>query len=161
MIIPAAGVIVLVAGLVAVGIIDARTMRLPNRWTRSLAFVSGLVLLALLLRGDVDMAVAGLVGAATFTGVLAAAHVMSPGNLGFGDVKLAPTLGTLVGLTQPSVATSIWAVLWALLFSCLLFVIQAGVARVRGSTSRRFPFGPSLIVPPSCMASIWVSLAVL
>jgi leader peptidase (prepilin peptidase)/N-methyltransferase len=92
------GYLLLVWALLCLSLIDAATRRLPNAITLKLA--PALVVLiggGALLNGEPEAAVrAALGGLAAFLALLLLALIYPPG-MGFGDVKLAPSLGVALG----------------------------------------------------------------
>lgn len=93
-----APILVLVAGLVAVVAVDVVHQRVPTRFvavTGSLCAAIGLSITA--ASGATEVLVAALVGGAAYGGVLAILHLLSPGGLGGGDVRLAWLVGAVVG----------------------------------------------------------------
>lgn len=131
--------------LAALAAIDLDVHRLPDRLTRPSALLSAAaVTVSSAATGDWSgLGRAGLAGAA-----LGAAYVVvmwaSPGGggLGYGDVKLAPSLGLLTGwVSWSAVATAtLVAFLTGGLWAAYLMVTR----RARGSD--RFAFGPFMIL---------------
>jgi leader peptidase (prepilin peptidase)/N-methyltransferase len=116
--------------LVHAAAVDIRTRRLPDRLlARSLVIV--LAVIALRLGDGLGSAAAGAVALAL---PLLLAHLVDPAGLGFGDVKLAGVLGTLVGLVDWRLAPL------ALGLACLVALLWVAVRRVRS-----LAFGPPLV----------------
>lgn len=118
--------------------IDARTTWLPARlswagWT--------LAALGMLAAGVAAWSwlpvVAGLVGALIVGGFFHAVWRLS-GQLGYGDVRLATTVGAVTALSSPALA------LWALLAGTLLGALTGLVLRACGRVGG-FPYGPGLL----------------
>ena len=77
--------------LILLTVADLRSHRLPNALTLPGA---GVILVGAALAGALAPAV---LGAVALTGLYGVAHLMSPAQLGAGDVKLAIGLGALTG----------------------------------------------------------------
>ncbi|NMD54410.1 MULTISPECIES: A24 family peptidase [Tsukamurella] len=108
---------------------DVRERRLPNALTLPAAGVAVVGSLWAL----VDGAPASLVGATLWTAVNAAAFLAR--GMGAGDVKLAPTLGAVVGA-----ASGVPEVLLAVLGAQVVTIAWAIAAR-----DRTVPHGPAMI----------------
>ena len=114
--------------LTAAAVIDIATRRLPNRLVGSGAVIAAFIAVA--THSTVDAAI----GAAVFCTPLLIAHLIDPGGLGFGDVKLGAALGIAVGSVD-------WRfVLPALGTACVAALVWAVVRRVRSVA-----FGPALV----------------
>lgn len=120
----------------ALTVIDIRRRRLPNFLTLPGALV---VLVVALACGRGLPALAGAIGLAV---LYLAVHLVVPGGLGAGDVKLALGVGGLTGAFGPDV----W-LLAALGAPVLTAILAVGVA-VRSRTAT-VPHGPSM-----CLASL-------
>lgn len=104
---------------VAISIVDLAVRRLPNSFTLPgyavvmvYATMSGTVLVA-------------AVGSVLLAGIHLLAHVMSPGSMGIGDVKLSLPLGALTGL----VGADAW--LWSLVSASVLTATLGIVIELR------------------------------
>jgi len=122
-------------------VIDATTRLLPNRITYpSFPLIAGLLLVASVALGDV-----GRLGRAALAAVAVGAFflllaLISPGGVGAGDCKLAPTLGLALGwLSWGAVAVAVVA---AFLLSGLAGL--AAMLFVRLPRKTLVPFGPWL-----------------
>jgi leader peptidase (prepilin peptidase)/N-methyltransferase len=118
---------------IALALVDAATLRLPDRLTTVL--YGGLVALLLL---DDRWPVLGraLLGGLAMAGFYALLVVLNPAGMGAGDAKLALGLGTALG----------WLGWWPVLYATLLaFVLSAayGLARRRRDP---YPHGPSMLL---------------
>lgn len=128
--------------LVIATVIDLRELRIPNQLNLAFALLSTLSVLiagvATEQLGPVGRAV--LAGFVVFAAFLAL-HILSPGGLGGGDVKLAYGIGVTLGWFSWSV------LLWGLMIAAVLNGVAA-VALAVALRSRRaeLPFGPSLAV---------------
>jgi len=121
------------APLVAAGLIDIRTRRLPNRLLGLACLPAGAA--AVLASGSTSVAaVESLLGVALTAGPLLAVHLMNPSGMGFGDVKLGVVLGLLV-------STADWRLGIAVLLIASLVSALWCVARSQQSIA----FGPPLI----------------
>jgi len=91
-------ILVLLAGLLALAVIDLEQMILPKKVVYpTLAIVAGLLVLAAAMRGDWhDLLVAAICSGVWFT-VFFVLNFASPRVLGFGDVRLALVLGLGLG----------------------------------------------------------------
>ena len=133
--------LVLVAGLVALSVIDLEHFLLPNRIVYPLA-VGTVALLALAAVGDDAWAAFGraVLGGVAATVTLGVLHLVSPRSMGFGDVKLAFVLGLVLGWLG-------WSELVLGLFCGFLAGAVVGIAlialRHRGRKDH-LPFGPFL-----------------
>lgn len=123
-------------------ITDARTHKLPNMYTLAMAIGVAVGATSALLLSD-DPLAAAMDIAWGIVIWLVPMWILSrmPGGLGFGDVKLAPILGAMLG------TEGVDAAIFGLLFS----VCAAGAAAVwrlvvgSAGTSSRMPLGPWLI----------------
>ena len=121
--------------LVALSGYDIRCRRLPN-WLTLPAAVLVPAAAAVAGRGG-----AALAGAAALTALYLAVHLIAPGGLGGGDVKLACGLGALTG----AFGTGVW--LLAALAAPLLTAGWGLIVLLRRG-ARTVPHGPSM-----CFAS--------
>lgn len=131
--------------LAALAAIDLDVHRLPDRLTGPLALLCAAAVTASSAAvGDWSgLGRAALAGASLGVGYLVIL-VASPGGggLGYGDVKLAPSLGLLTGwVSWPAVATG---TLTAFLAGGLWAAFLMATGRARGSD--RFAFGPFMIL---------------
>lgn len=128
----------------ALAFIDLDTMLLPNVFTYPLALFSVGYLAFLWGAGDGALAKQGLIAAGLYTGFFLLLYILTGGRgLGFGDVKLAPSLGAVIGVTA-----GISAVPVGLGASFILGGLPAAVLMVLGKLKRKtaIPFGPLLIL---------------
>lgn len=141
---PGAPAIIMVAMLgFASAIIDIRTHRLPDKYTMMMGMG---ILVGWATASVVDPSTfltrwtTSLIGAAIWLGVMLLGRLLG-GGIGWGDVKLAPVLGAVVGMVG----------IHAAFFSLMLTFISAGLAAlwliVTGSTSvhSRIPLGPWMV----------------
>jgi leader peptidase (prepilin peptidase)/N-methyltransferase len=139
----------LVPVLVVAAGVDMRLMLIPRRvaWV---GLAVGLVLiLAVTPSIGVTAFVHALIGAAAYGIFLLLVHLISPGGMGFGDVRLSPLLGLYLGwisLALPAVG---------LFFACVLGVILGLGVRMASDGQRHFPFGPGLAA--GTIMAIWLS----
>ena len=134
---PSAPAIVAVSMIgVLSAITDYRTHRLPNAYTAAMAL------------GVLFEVFAGLFAWLIPLWLLS----RLPGGVGFGDVKLAPVLGAMLG------AVSVEAAVGGLIFSFLAAGFAATWRIVVGSagTHARMPLGPWLIFGAAVSHVIWV-----
>jgi len=130
---------VLVAGLIALSVIDAQTHRLPREVTyTTLAIGAPLLVIAALVNDEPERLVDAAIGGVVLAGVFWLGHVVTRGGLGPGDVRLAPLLGVYLGYVSLS-TVAVGAVVG--LVAATLYGI--GVLVVRGR-NEPYPFGPFL-----------------
>lgn len=124
-------------------VLDLRSSRLPNAIVLP-AYGVGLVLLgsAGVIVEDWSSVVRMAVGAASLFGLYLALAVLSPGAMGFGDVKLAGVIGLFLAYLGWSELTV------GAIAAFILGGVFAGVLRIRGRASRSsaIPFGPWMLV---------------
>lgn len=141
----ALGHLVAIGICVALGVVDIREHRLPNRLVLLLlgcAVATGV--LGLFAGASSDHVGNAVIGAIAFGGPCLILNLISPRLMGFGDVKLAFVLGLFIGWHNP------WAGLSALFGAFVLSMPQAIYRmladRRGGSLGREIAFGPYLIV---------------
>ncbi len=117
--------------LVALSAYDLRYRRLPNLLTLPGAAVI-LAVAALSEHGS-----GALAGALALTAIYAAVHLIAPGALGAGDVKLALGVGALTG----AFGTQAWALC---AIGASLMTGLWGAARVASGFRSAVPHGPSM-----------------
>ncbi|MFE5642817.1 prepilin peptidase [Rhodococcus sp. NPDC056516] len=110
---------------VAISTVDLAVHRLPNSFTLPGYAV---VMVYATVSGTVW---AAAVGSALLAGIHLLAHVMSPGSMGLGDVKLSLPLGALTGL----VGADAW--LWSLISASVLTAALGIVLELRRRLERR------------------------
>jgi len=121
--------------LTAAAVVDAARRRLPDRLVvLSIAPVAVLCVLDPFV-GRLTAVGGVLSGALLLATPLLALHLITPTSMGFGDVKVAASLGAALGLIQPELA------LWTL---CLASAITAVWGIVR--RARHVAFGPGLVL---------------
>ncbi len=144
--------------LVVIADIDRRTKRIPDRLSLLVLALTATTVVVLTLGGGVSVdASHAALGSALLTTILGALHVLRPDGLGMGDVKLALTLGLLLGWARATALDVALMVAW-----CLMLASGIGLVGVAISTRRRkvpargmtVPFGPSL-----CAGATLVALA--
>jgi len=121
------------AGFAAVT--DAETGHIPDRLVLVALAPIVLVLCLDVMGGDAGAVRGAVIGLAAFAGPLLIVHLASPVAMGFGDVKLAATLGASLGVIDPRSAVL------ALCIACAV-TAAVGVARRRSAV----PFGPGLVL---------------
>jgi leader peptidase (prepilin peptidase) / N-methyltransferase len=139
---PALGAFLLFAWtLVVLSVIDARTRKIPNRLTYPLApALTGLLVLAALVEGDVWLGARAVLGGLAAFGVLLVIALISPRGMGMGDVKLAGFIGLGLGyLGWPHVLLGIFV---GFLAGAVIAVFLI-VTKLRGRKDL-IPFGPYL-----------------
>lgn len=127
---------------VLLALVDVRVRRLPDRLTLPMAGAA-----ALLLVGAFSLPEAGgswttaLLGGATLGGVYLLLFLVHPEGMGFGDVKLALSLGVVLGWYG-------WAVLFAGAFAGFLLGSLYGLGLIalrRAGRRSAIPFGPFML----------------
>ncbi|MEV4684773.1 A24 family peptidase [Streptomyces kurssanovii] len=134
--------LVLVPFAVLLAVVDVRVRRLPDHLTLPLA--AGAVLLlggAGLLPGAGGSWSTALLGGVVLGGVYFVLFLIRPGGMGFGDVKLALSLGVVLGWYG-------WAVLFAGAFAGFLLGSLYGLGLIalrRAGRRSTIPFGPFMM----------------
>jgi leader peptidase (prepilin peptidase)/N-methyltransferase len=142
-----AGYLLLSAVLVTVSAIDIDCFRLPDRIVLPSLALSAVIVVAGSLREGVPASILhAAVGAGVYFGILLVFHLISPGGMGFGDVKLAALMGLYLGWLAVGGVTAFVLVLWALLAAAVVAtVVGATMLAVQGRNRRTpIPFGPYL-----------------
>jgi leader peptidase (prepilin peptidase) / N-methyltransferase len=123
-------------------VIDASTRLLPNRITYpAFPAVLGLLLVASVGLGDLGRLGRGLAAAVALGGFFLLLALISPGGMGLGDVKLAPTLGLALGwLSWGTVAVGVFAGFLLGGLAGLAGILVLGLSR-----KSLLPFGPWLV----------------
>ncbi|TCP46274.1 leader peptidase (prepilin peptidase)/N-methyltransferase [Tamaricihabitans halophyticus] len=127
---------------------DLRHRRLPNVFTAAAYPILGGVLLAAAIGNDDGWLLGrAVLGVLVFGGAHALVHLLAPGALGAGDVKLAGSLGGVLG-----------ALGWpALVFAAVLAALCAGLLAVFASSTGRWrggvPHGPGLLLAVLAVAA--------
>ncbi|MEO3976019.1 A24 family peptidase [Streptomyces sp. CAU 1734] len=127
---------------VLLAVIDLRVHRLPDRLTLPLAGAAALLLgAAALLPDPAGSWPAALLGGLALGAVYFLLFVIHPNGMGFGDVKLALSLGTVLGWYG-------WGVLFTGAFAgFLLGSLYGGGLMILGRATRKsaIPFGPFMV----------------
>ncbi|MCA5894893.1 A24 family peptidase [Isoptericola sp. NEAU-Y5] len=135
--------VVAAASGAALGVVDARTHRLPDALTYpTTGVVATLLALAAAGSGAWDAALRAVAGGLALGGAYLVLHLVQPTGMGRGDVKLAVLLG-LVGAWYG------WPTFWAVvLLPFLVGGLVAAALLVARRVSRRtaIPFGPFMLV---------------
>jgi leader peptidase (prepilin peptidase)/N-methyltransferase len=130
------------AGL-ALALIDIDTKRLPDVLTKpSWVVVAVALALAALTDSDLHHLERAALGALALGGFYALLWFAYPGGMGFGDVKLAPTLGALLAWVS-------WGALAVGAFAGFLLGGLFGIAVIvagRGGRKSKVPFGPFMLL---------------
>ncbi|MDN4473351.1 prepilin peptidase [Demequina zhanjiangensis] len=124
---------------VVLSAIDLETRRLPNPLTGAFAiYVGAVILVGAAATGDWGAALRALIGAAVLGLLYFLAFFLYPKGMGFGDVKLAPTLGALLAWFG-------WDVLAVGGFAAFVWGAAFGIVSMiasRRSHGVTIPFGP-------------------
>lgn len=156
----AALVALLCAGLVIVSVIDFRFMLLPDAFTLPAIPVLAVGVLAAAGAGNITWAQAGT-GFVCMAGCYAILWILAAITNGFawGDVKLAASLGLVLGLESPYAAA-----LGCLILPVLLSGIGAVPLFIAGRGKARFPFGPFMaagamlvLLFPEWLTVLWMN----
>ena len=133
--------LVLTAGLIAISVIDLEHFIIPNRIVYPMGITSVVLLaFAALLEHDwtaYGRAWLGALAAFAFFFVL---HLIAPGGMGFGDVRLSFVLGLFLGWLG-------WAEVLGGLFAGFLYGAVIGLVMIvigRRGRRQHIPFGPFL-----------------
>ncbi|MGK2869775.1 MAG: prepilin peptidase [Mycobacterium sp.] len=137
------GVIAAGSWLIVLSVYDLRQRRLPNALTLPGAV---LILAAATVSGR---GVPALLGAAALGVLYLTVHLIDPGALGAGDVKLAVGLGGLTG----AFGIDVW--LLAALGAVLLTAV-AGVVVLAAGGGSTLPHGPSMCVASAAACALAV-----
>jgi len=139
-----------------VAVIDLRTLIVPTAivWPATGILVAGSVLAAG-LTGEWGRLLVAIIGVAVVAGPLFAIWFVVPAGMGFGDVRLAVSVGWLVGFyggTRPmaGVALGVITLLAASVLGLLIGLVALGV---RGRKAQ-VPFGPGFVLAGFTVALI-------
>ncbi|MET7618319.1 prepilin peptidase [Streptomyces sp. NPDC005408] len=128
---------------VLLALVDRNVHRLPDQLTLPLAAAAAALLgLAALLPGDGGSWPTALLGGLALGAAYFVLFLIHPNGMGFGDVKLALSLGVVLGWYG-------WAVLFAGAFAGFLLGSLYGLGLMalrRASRKTAIPFGPFMIV---------------
>jgi leader peptidase (prepilin peptidase)/N-methyltransferase len=133
--------LVFFAALLAISVIDLERQIIPNRVVYPAIFVSiPLLAVAAVAQHDLARLERALVGAALAWLALLVIHLVSPGGMGFGDVRLSFLLGLFLGwLSYGHVLTGLFL---GFLLGAVVGLVLVGL-RLRSRTDH-VPFGPFL-----------------
>lgn len=124
---------------VVLSAIDFETQRLPDKVVAAFAIITFVCLLAATAAsGEWGSLVRAVVSAVALGAFYLGAFLVYPRGMGFGDVKMAPVLGAVLGFAG-------WAALTVGTFAAFLWGALVGVivmAERRRSRGVRIPFGP-------------------
>lgn len=138
-----------VPALVAIAVIDIRTLIVPTRLVWPMAGVSvAAAVMAVVVTGHPASLWNAVAGVLALAGPLALIWLVLPGAMGFGDVRLATLLGWLVGFATGGSAIVVTVKVMAVcMFLSAVLGIVVGVAFL-GARGRKakVPFGPSMIL---------------
>lgn len=137
--------LILASASIALAMIDFDTMTLPNRITYPLFIVTALYLpVVAVASNQMDNLVDAGIGALIYGGFFFMLWFLTGGRgLGFGDVKLSPTLGALIGWFAAAPGAIV-----ALAAAFIIGGLPAGILMAMGVIKRGtpIPFGPMLIL---------------
>lgn len=137
---------------------DARTGRLRNALTTAIAGIAVVGFgAAALVAADGARFVAMVIGSVLFSVPWFVSHLLNPGGIGFGDVKLTAGLGLYLGWIDPLLSPI------AIVVSAVLFVASSVLWRRRrspttttqaeGRDPETHPFGPALVLAAGVVAA--------
>lgn len=141
--------VVFAVASVWLSVVDVREHRLPNQVTLPLLPVLiALLALASLGTGEFSSLWRALLAAAVLFVVYFVLNLVYPAGLGMGDVKLAPSIGAMLGWLSWS------AVLWGSLFALFSMGVLSLVLIVlrRATMKTALPFGPFMF------AGAWIAI---
>jgi leader peptidase (prepilin peptidase)/N-methyltransferase len=148
-------VLFLVGALVALGGVDLRVYRIPDRVNfPSMAVGFGLIAAASLIDDRPGAIVGAAFGGFSYAALLFVFHIAYPRGMGWGDVKLAWLMGFYLGWigwdggpwTEQLLLPFQFVLFAAALGSLVGVVMGGGYALIRRSMKVVFPYGPSLAV---------------
>jgi len=126
----------------AAAVVDARELRLPDPLT---ALLLCLALLGVgvhsVMHGDDRAAARAVAGLLIALGALAIGKLLRPAAIGWGDIKLAPSLGAYLGWSS-------WQALYVGMLLWWLLILLVAVARAMSNRRRDdpVPYGPAMIL---------------
>jgi leader peptidase (prepilin peptidase)/N-methyltransferase len=137
--------LILASASIALAMIDFDTMTLPNRITYPLFILTAIYLPVAAIAGNqMENLVNAGIGALIYGGFFFMLWFLTGGRgLGFGDVKLSPTLGALIGWFAAAPGAIV-----ALASAFIIGGLPAGILMAMGVIKRGtpIPFGPMLIL---------------
>lgn len=135
--------------LAAVSVVDLRILLIPwwLPWVGAAAGATSMAAVALAGGSDGSLVGAAL-GAVSAFGLLWLLWLAAPGRLGFGDVRLAFTVGLFLGWQTPVLA------LWGLALGSVVGVLT-GLWVAAARRPRHFAFGPSLAA--GGLLAVWLA----
>lgn len=134
--------LVFVTGFMALAVYDLHWFELPDRIVWPLMALAVLqTLIVFTVTRDGAALTQALLGAAVITGLFGGLYAVSGGKwIGFGDVKLSPVLGLLVGTPGKAFLVIFFASIIGTLASLPMFLKDAK------SFKKQIPFGPALLL---------------
>jgi leader peptidase (prepilin peptidase)/N-methyltransferase len=124
-----------VAAMVPAAAIDVRERRLPDGWVSAAVAVLLATTWVAWMFGQTFDTTAIALGALVMSGPMLLVHLVSPGAMGFGDVKAGFVLGAALGTVD-----------WRLGLVALTLAAGLGVAVGAIRRSATIPFGPFLVL---------------
>jgi len=132
--VPASSVIALIV-LIPAMLIDLLERRIPNLWLLASTSSLAITLSISAAIGNSDTGVEIILGGLVMSLPILLLHLLSPGSMGFGDVKAAVVLGAALGVVN-----------WQLALVGLTLAAGVGAAVGVLSRSRTIAFGPYLLI---------------
>ena len=128
--------------------VDFDVKRIPNHVLIPTAMLTAaLLLVTTFWNGDASAPLLGLLGGGLGGGTFAVVHFATKGGIGFGDVKLAATIGLSIG------HLGLTAVCVAFLAGSIVALIWAAISKQRGP----FAYGPWLLLGAWIVSCLWVA----
>ncbi|HRE03763.1 MAG TPA: prepilin peptidase, partial [Ilumatobacteraceae bacterium] len=138
------------AALIGLSWIDLRTKRLPRQIIHVAALVGvPLLVIAALVRDEPRRIWMAALGAGCAFVFMALVYVVSRGQMGDGDVRLAPLLGAYLGYLNPGIVAV--GLFLAFLAGALVGLVLMAVGRAGRKTA--VPFGPFMAA--GAVAAVW------
>jgi leader peptidase (prepilin peptidase)/N-methyltransferase len=133
--------LVLTAALIAISVIDLEHFIIPNRIVYPTGIASVVLLaFAALMENDWSSFGRALLGAAAAFTFFFVLHIVAPGGMGFGDVRLSFILGLFLGwLGWPYVLGGLFA---GFLYGAVVGLVMIAIGQ--RSRGQHIPFGPYL-----------------
>jgi leader peptidase (prepilin peptidase)/N-methyltransferase len=130
--------------LVVLTFIDLEHKKLPNKITLPTFFIGiPLVVADAFIRGEPRDLIGALIGVAIFGGLFEVMYLLtqSRGGMGYGDVRLAYSLGLFLGYLGGA-ATTLTGMFMAFLSGAVVGLLL--IAAAKGNRKTQVPFGPFL-----------------
>lgn len=141
--------VILLGVLVAASVIDFETRLLLDILTKpTVLALSFVILIASPGLGLEESIWPAFAAGGFYFGLFGLMHLISPANLGLGDVKLAPTLGLAIGWSTTGTVLAIRLTMYSIIVASLLSFVcgaTAGLILTRDWRKYPVPMGPFLV----------------